>query len=49
MIYEIFDPRDGVPIYRVPTQWLARLLCRFLNRRDRRVLDYGLPGEGWVR
>jgi len=42
--WEVFDPRDGVAVYRVPFAWLAWLLVRF----DRR-LDYALAGDGWSR
>src|SRR4051812_13800245 len=40
--FEIFDPRDGRPIYRVPFAWLARLICR-----GNRVLDWERAGVGW--
>lgn len=40
MMWEVFDPRDGQPIYRVPFKWLAKLLARG-NR------DYAREGEGW--
>ena len=40
--WELFDPRNGVPILTVPWEWLARLLTR------RRGRDYARPGHGWM-
>ena len=42
-MWEVFNPKDGEPIYIVRFRFLARIICRF-NRR----LDYAQQGEGWV-
>jgi len=41
MIWEVFDPRNGKPIYRVPFKWIAMLLTRG-------NLDYAKEGDGWL-
>jgi hypothetical protein len=40
-MWEVFDPRNGKPIYRVPFKWLAKLLAHG-NR------DYARQGDGWL-
>ena len=30
--WEIFDPRDGIPVFTVPFRWLASLITRMQNR-----------------
>jgi hypothetical protein len=46
-MYEIFDPRDGLPVYLVPSKWMARLFTWAVNRRGVRWLDYEMAGQGW--
>ena len=41
-MWEIFNPRDGRVIRRVPFAWIARLLTR------RGSLDYARVGDGWL-
>jgi hypothetical protein len=40
-MYEVFDPTDGVPVYRVKRMWLARIVARITG------LDWAKQGEGW--
>lgn len=40
-MFEIFDPTDGIPLYRVKHQWLAKLIARIAK------LDWAREGEGW--
>ena len=40
--YDIFDPRDGVPVLTVRWRWMARLITR-----NRPSMDYARIGEGW--
>jgi hypothetical protein len=42
-LYEVFDPKDGRPLYRLPLV-LAYLLTRLPRYRH---LDYALHGAGW--
>lgn len=41
MIYEVFDPTDGVPLFSTRWRWLARLVAKV------RHLDWAAAGEGW--
>ncbi len=41
--WEVFDPRDGVPVFATRFRFVARLICHF-----RRRLDYARRGDGWV-
>jgi len=41
-MFEVFDPKDGKPIFTVEFQFVAELLC-WCNPR----LDFDLKGEGW--
>lgn len=43
--WEVFDPRVGKPLLRVPFQWLARYLTQS-QWPDR---DYARRGDGWTR
>lgn len=40
-VQEVYDPRDGVPVYRTRSETLARILAR------RHRMDYCPEGEGW--
>lgn len=48
-MYEVFDPSNGRPIYRVPWRWAARLLSELLHSYYRGGLDYERAGQGWIR
>ena len=41
MIYEVFDPTDGVPLFGTHRRWLARLVAKV------RGLDWAAAEEGW--
>lgn len=41
--YEVFNPFDGRPRYRVPFAWVAWLIARFSVG-----LDWAPAGEGWA-
>jgi hypothetical protein len=43
LMYEVFDPRDGAPLYRVRWRWMAKLLTRFMKGTD-----YNRINEGWL-
>ena len=43
-IWEIFDPKDGITLYRTQFRWIARLIVSFFRR-----LDYARPGEGFLK
>ena len=40
-MYEVFNPTDGVPVYRVKYMWLARMVACITG------LDWAKQGEGW--
>ena len=40
-MYEVFDPTNGVPLYRIKRMWLARIVARITG------LDWAKQGEGW--
>ena len=40
-MFEVFDPRDGVPLWTVRWKLVARFLAWFWG------LDYARTGEGW--
>lgn len=40
-MYEVFDPTNGVPLYRVRWRWVARVIARIVG------LDWAREGEGW--
>jgi hypothetical protein len=42
IMFEVFDPRDGLPVFTTRFQWLARLMACVLN------LDWARAGEGYV-
>jgi len=42
-MYEVFDPRNGTPVYTVRSRLLARLLSWWIGG------DYERPGVGWTR
>jgi hypothetical protein len=50
-MWEVFNPVNGRPLYRVPCQWMARLLVRLLKDREeyrgKGGLDYAKEGDGW--
>ena len=37
-MFEVFDPRNGTPIWTVRYEWLARFICK----ASRRPLDYDI-------
>jgi hypothetical protein len=41
LIWEIFDPMDGVPVMRVESEYVARNIAHRLG------LDYAEQGKGW--
>lgn len=40
--WEVFDPRDGTPMYRVPFRFLAHWLAHCVGG------DYARHGDGWL-
>jgi hypothetical protein len=43
MSYEVFDPRNGWPLFTVRFAWLAKLIAHMSP-----VLDWGPAGDGWT-
>lgn len=41
MYYEVFDPTDGVLVYRMRWKWAARIVAKMTG------MDWALEGEGW--
>ena len=41
MYYEIFNPTDGVPVYRMRWKWAARIVAKMTG------MDWALEGGGW--
>lgn len=41
--WDVFDPRDGVPMLTVRWRWMARLITW-----RSRCADYAPTGEGWL-
>ena len=42
MYYEVFDPTDGVPIYRMRWRWVAKIVAKMTGN------DWALEGDGWI-
>lgn len=42
MTYEIFDPKNGQPLWKTRHNWLARIFVKLFRR-----YDWALEGEGW--
>ncbi len=40
--FDVFDPRDGIPILTTRYEWVARLVSYLIG------VDYGESGQGWV-
>lgn len=43
--WEVFDPADGTPIYRLKWRWLAYVAVKVSRNR----LDFAKRGEGWIK
>lgn len=40
-MYEVFNPTDGVPRYRMKWQWVAKIVAKIKG------MDWAREGEGW--
>lgn len=41
-MFEVFDPTDGIPVYRTRWRWVAKLLAKL------RGMDWEREGAGWI-
>ena len=43
ILFEVFNPSNGAPVFRSRVEFLARIVSRLAG------LDYARTGEGWIR